>query len=54
MIVVGEQGLRITPPERPREGVNLIQFMGSGSSSERPTQQIARRVAEYIYRTKKS
>jgi lysine-ketoglutarate reductase/saccharopine dehydrogenase-like protein (TIGR00300 family) len=54
LIVVGEQGIRITPPERPREGVNLFQFMGSGSSSERPTQHIARRVAEDIYRTKKS
>ncbi len=53
MIVVGEQGIRITPPERPREGVNLFQFMGSGSSSERPTQHIARRVAEDIYKTKK-
>ena len=52
-IVVGEQGIRITPPERPREGVNLFQFMGSGSSSERPTQHIARRVAEDIYKTKK-
>ncbi|MGI0072519.1 MAG: TIGR00300 family protein [Nitrosotalea sp.] len=54
LIVVGEQGIRITPPERPREGVNLFQFMGSGSSSERPTQHIARRVAEDIYKTKKS
>lgn len=53
MIVVGEKGIRITPPERPREGVNLFQFMGSGSSSERPTQHIARRVAEDIYKTKK-
>ena len=53
-IVVGERGVRITPPERPREGVNLFQFMGSGSSSERPTQHIARKVAEDIYRTKKS
>lgn len=53
VIVVGEQGIRITPPERPREGVNLFQFMGSGSSSERPTQHIARRVAEDIYKTKK-
>ncbi|OLB89671.1 MAG: hypothetical protein AUH25_06255, partial [Thaumarchaeota archaeon 13_1_40CM_38_12] len=53
MIVVGEQGIRITPPERPREGVNLFQFMGSSSSSERPTQHIARKVAEDIYKTKK-
>ncbi len=54
LVAVGEQGIRITPPERPREGVNLFQFMGSSSSSERPTQHIARRVAEDIYRTKKS
>ncbi|MGI0047858.1 MAG: TIGR00300 family protein [Nitrosotalea sp.] len=53
MIIVGERGVRITPPERPREGVNLFQFMGSSSSSERPTQHIARRVAEDIYKTKK-
>jgi lysine-ketoglutarate reductase/saccharopine dehydrogenase-like protein (TIGR00300 family) len=53
LIVIGEQGIKITPPERPREGVNLFQFMGSASSSERPTQHIAKRVAEDIYKTKK-
>ena len=52
-IVVGEKGIKITPLERPREGVNLFQFMGSGSSSERPTQHIARKVAYDIYKTKK-
>ncbi|MGI0027562.1 MAG: TIGR00300 family protein [Nitrosopumilaceae archaeon] len=53
MIITGERGIRITPPERPREGVNLFQFMGSSSSSERPTQHIARKVAHDIYKTKK-
>jgi lysine-ketoglutarate reductase/saccharopine dehydrogenase-like protein (TIGR00300 family) len=53
LIIVGESGIRITPPERPREGVNLFQFMGSNSSSERPTQHIARKVAYDIFRTKK-
>ncbi|HET6457938.1 MAG TPA: TIGR00300 family protein [Nitrosopumilaceae archaeon] len=53
MIIVGERGIRITPPERPREGVNLFQFMGSSSSSERPTQHIARKVAHDIYKTKR-
>ena len=52
-IVVGENGIRIIPPERPREGMNAFQFMGSGSSSERPTQHIAKKVAEDIRRTKK-
>ena len=52
-IVVGEEGIKITPPERPREGVNVFEFMGSSSSSERPTQHIAKQVAEDIYNTKK-
>ena len=52
-IVVGEDGIKITPPERPREGVNIFEFMGSSSSSERPTQHIAKKVAEDIYNTKK-
>lgn len=53
MIVVGERGVKITPLERPREGVDIFQFMSSSSSSERPTQHIARKVAEDIYNTRK-
>ncbi len=53
MIVVGERGVKITPQERPREGVDIFQFMSSSSSSERPTQHIARKVADDIYNTKK-
>jgi len=52
MIVTGEHGIRIIPQERPREGVDIFQFMSSSSSSERPTQQIARKVAHDIYNTK--
>lgn len=54
MIVVGEQGVRIIPQERPREGVDIFQFMSSNSSSERPTQQIARKVASDIFNIKKT
>ncbi|KAF6247549.1 TIGR00300 family protein [Nitrosopumilus sp. b3] len=54
MIIVGEKGIKITPPERPREGVNVFEFMGSSSSSERPTQHIAKQVADDIYNTKKN
>jgi lysine-ketoglutarate reductase/saccharopine dehydrogenase-like protein (TIGR00300 family) len=53
MIVVGERGVKIIPQERPREGVDIFQFMSSTSSSERPTQHIARKVASDIYNTKK-
>lgn len=52
-IVVGEDGIRVTPPRRPREGMNVFQFMGGSSSSERPTQHIAKKVAEDIFKTKK-
>lgn len=52
MVVTGERGIRIIPQERPREGVDIFQFMSSSSSSERPTQQIARKVAYDIYNTK--
>ncbi len=52
-IVVGEEGVRISPPTRPREGMNVFQFMGGSSSSERPTQHIAKKVAEDIYKTRK-
>ena len=54
MVVVGEQGVKIIPQERPREGVDIFQFMGSSSSSERPTQQIARKIAIDIHKTKRS
>lgn len=54
MIIVGEQGVRIIPQERPREGVDIFQFMSSNSSSERPTQQIARKVATDIYNTREA
>jgi len=52
-IIVGDTGVKITPPERPREGVNVFEFMGSSSSSERPTQHIAKQVALDIIKTEK-
>ncbi len=52
-IVIGEDGIKITPPKRPREGMNVFQFMGGSSSSERPTQHIAKKVAQDIYKTRK-
>ena len=52
-IIVGEQGVRVIPPERPREVSNVFEFMASSSSSERPTIHIAKKVAQDIYKTKK-
>ena len=53
MVVCGEEGIRVVPPPRPRTATGLFEFMSSGSSSERPTQHIARTVAADIYNTKK-
>jgi lysine-ketoglutarate reductase/saccharopine dehydrogenase-like protein (TIGR00300 family) len=54
LIVIGETGVKVVPPERPREGVGVFQFMSSQSSIEKPTQTISLRIAEDIYRTKKN
>lgn len=53
MIVIGEGGVRVLPEERPRQGVDIFQFMSSSSSSERPTLQIARKIALDIDYTKR-
>jgi lysine-ketoglutarate reductase/saccharopine dehydrogenase-like protein (TIGR00300 family) len=52
LIIIGERGIKITPQERPRDGVDIFQFMSSTSSSERPSQQIAKKVADDLYKTK--
>ena len=52
MILCGEEGIQVVPPPRPRTATGLFEFMSSGSSSERPTQHIARTVAADILATK--
>jgi lysine-ketoglutarate reductase/saccharopine dehydrogenase-like protein (TIGR00300 family) len=47
MVVVGEQGVRIVPPERPREKTSF-EFMHGTVSSERPTETIIARIAKEI------
>jgi lysine-ketoglutarate reductase/saccharopine dehydrogenase-like protein (TIGR00300 family) len=50
MIVINENGIRIIPDERPRQGIDIFQFMSSTTSSERPTQHIIKKVANDIYK----
>ncbi len=52
LIVVNERGVRVIPPERPREGIDLFQFMSSSASSERPTLHMVRKVARDVYNMK--
>ena len=53
LIVVDEMGVKVEPPQRPRDKANIFAFMGSSSSSERPTQHIAKKVAQDIIQTAK-
>ena len=52
LVVVGEEGVKVKPPERPREGVGIFEFMGSRTSSEKPSTSIVKRVAEDLYNIK--
>jgi lysine-ketoglutarate reductase/saccharopine dehydrogenase-like protein (TIGR00300 family) len=53
LVVVGELGIRIKPPERPREGVGIFEFMTSRTSSEKPSATIVKRVAEDLFYAKR-
>jgi len=46
LIVVGEVGIKVKPPERPRENIGVFEFMGSSASSEKPAVSIIKRIAE--------
>jgi len=54
LIVVGTEGLRVKPPERPRAGMDIFEFMSSNASTEKPIPSIARRIAEDFVKIKKS
>ncbi|PTD93609.1 TIGR00300 family protein [archaeon SCG-AAA382B04] len=44
-VVVGENGIRVVPPERPREK-SVFEFMGSHVSPEKPSETIIQQLAE--------
>lgn len=52
-VVVGEEGVRVDFPERPRE-MGVFEFMGGDVSSERPSLTLIRRVAAEILQMKKN
>jgi len=54
LIVVGEEGVRVKPPERPRESTGIFSFMSSGSSSEKPAIAIIKKIAQDLYNVKKA
>jgi lysine-ketoglutarate reductase/saccharopine dehydrogenase-like protein (TIGR00300 family) len=54
LIVVGEEGVKVKPPERPRESTGIFSFMSSGSSSEKPAITIIRKIAQDLHSVKKA
>jgi lysine-ketoglutarate reductase/saccharopine dehydrogenase-like protein (TIGR00300 family) len=53
LVVVGTEGVKVSPPSRPR-GAHPFEFMNSDVSSEKPKALLVRRVAERIRRAKAS
>jgi lysine-ketoglutarate reductase/saccharopine dehydrogenase-like protein (TIGR00300 family) len=54
LIVVGEDGVRVKPPEYPRTGAGIFEFMSSRASSEKPTPTIVKKIALEMVRTKEA
>ena len=54
MVVTGEAGIRVHPPERPRDASGPFGFMQGGVSSERPSESLIRQIADAIIDTKEA
>jgi lysine-ketoglutarate reductase/saccharopine dehydrogenase-like protein (TIGR00300 family) len=48
LVVVGDRGVRIKHPERPREGVGVFEFMNSDVSPEKPVTSIIKEIARSL------
>ncbi|ELZ04517.1 ornithine cyclodeaminase [Natrialba aegyptia] len=46
LVVTGETGIRVEPPERPRNGGGSFGFMQGGVSSERPSESLIEEIAD--------
>ena len=54
LIVTGDTGIRVEPPERPRDSGGAFGFMQGGVSAERPSESTIRKIATAIRETKDS
>lgn len=48
LVVVGDKGIRVKYPERPREGVGVFEFMSSDVSPEKPATSLIREIAKSL------
>ena len=53
LVVAGNAGIRVKPPERPRGKEGAFGFMQGGVSSERPSESTIAKIAEAIRETKR-
>lgn len=54
MVVVGREGIRVVPPERPRGKKGVFEFMSSEASTEKPYKSMMRKIAKEIRRIKEN
>jgi lysine-ketoglutarate reductase/saccharopine dehydrogenase-like protein (TIGR00300 family) len=48
LIVIGREGIKVTPPERPRGKQGVFEFMNSDVSSEKPLMSMIQKIASEI------
>ena len=53
LVVTGDAGIRVRPPERPRDKEGAFGFMQGGISSERPSESTIAKIAEAIEETRR-
>ncbi len=53
LVVTGNAGIRVNPPDRPRDSEGAFGFMQGGVSSERPSESTIRKIAGAIKETKR-
>ncbi|MEM0233070.1 MAG: TIGR00300 family protein [Candidatus Nezhaarchaeales archaeon] len=53
LVVVGERGIRVRPPERPRESLKIFEFMSSKVSPEKPSTSIVKHIARDMHSIKR-
>jgi len=52
MVVVGREGIKVLPPERPRGKLGVFEFMSSEASTEKPFKSMISKTAKEIKRIK--
>ena len=54
LVVVGREGIKVVPPERPRGKKGVFEFMSSEASSEKPIKSTVKKIAAEIKEIKRN